>query len=174
MADIDVPLKQWALIKFLVVSDGKLTSINDHLFKVHGEATGSVSTVQQLARWNAEAETVGREHNEIMWSHHSHTVLMHDNICWVDELIYSDPPTNIDDLYSTAFIGNNSVMSIIDELGYLKFYAVGAPRLLSDVQKAARKSADTDFCICMVQGCNMSRKIMAAVFWDYEICEIIA
>jgi len=63
MADIDVPLKQWALIKFLVVSDGKLSSINEHLFTVHVEETGDVSTVQQLARWNVEAETGGGEHN---------------------------------------------------------------------------------------------------------------
>jgi len=90
MADIDVPLKQWALTKFLVVSDGKLPSINEKTFTVHGEATGSVSTVQQLARGNVEAETVGEEHNEILWSYHSHTVVMHDKICWVDELIYSN------------------------------------------------------------------------------------
>jgi hypothetical protein len=55
-------------------------------------------TVQQLARWNVEAETGGGEHNEILWSHHCHTVVMHDNICWVDEIIYSYPPTNMDDL----------------------------------------------------------------------------
>lgn len=99
---------------------------------------------------------------------------MRDNIWWVDELIYSDPPTNMDDLYSTMCIGKNSVMSIIDELGYFKFYAVGVPRMLSDVHKVAKKSAVTDFCIYMVQECNVSRRIMAVVFWDYEICEIIA
>jgi hypothetical protein len=87
---------------------------------------------------------------------------MCDNICWVDELIYSDPPTNMDDLYSTTC----SVMSIIDELCYFKIYAVGVPRLLSDVHKVARKSAVTDFCTYMVQECNVSRKIMTAVFWD--------
>jgi hypothetical protein len=166
MAVIDVSLKQQALIKFLVVSDGKLTSINERLFKVHGETTGSVSVVEQLARLKAEAEKVGGEHNEIMWSHHSHTVIMCDNICWVDELIYNDPSTNMDDLHSNTCIGKNSVISIIDELGYFKIYAVGVPRLLNDVHKAARKSAVTDFCTYMVQECNMSRKIMAAVFWD--------
>jgi hypothetical protein len=130
--------------------------------------------VQQLSRGNVEAETVGEEHNEILWSYHSHTVVMHDNICWVDELIYSDPPTNMDDLYSTTCIGKNSVMSIIDELGYFKLCAVGLHRILSDVHKAARKSAVNDFCIYVMQECKVSRKIMAAVFWDYEICKIIA
>jgi hypothetical protein len=74
MANINVLLKQWALIKFLVVSDGKLISINEHLFTVHGEETVDVCAVQQLARWNAEAETGGGEHNEILWNNHSHTV----------------------------------------------------------------------------------------------------
>ena len=55
--------KQWALIKFLVVSDGKMTSINEHLFTVHGEETRDVSNVQQLARRNVEAERGGGEHN---------------------------------------------------------------------------------------------------------------
>jgi len=74
MANINVPLKQWALINFLVVSDGKLIPINEHLFTVHCEETGDVRTVQQLARWNAEAETGGGKHNKILWNHHSHTV----------------------------------------------------------------------------------------------------
>lgn len=113
MADSDVALKQWELIKFVVVSDGKMTSINEYLFTVYCEETGDVSTVQQLAWWNVEAETGGGEHNEILWSHHSHTIVMRDNISWVDELIYSDSPKNVDDLYSNTCVGKKSVMSII-------------------------------------------------------------
>jgi len=48
------------------------------------------------------------------------------------------------------------------------------PRTLRDVCKAARKSVATEFCIYIVQGCNVRWKIMTAVFWDYEICKIIA
>ena len=135
---------------------------------------GSVSIVQQLTRWNVEAETGGGEHNEILWSHHSHSVVMCDNICWVDKLIYSDSPANMNDLYSTTCIGKNSVMSNIEELGYFKVYAVGVPRMLSDVHKTARKAAVTDFCVYMTQECNVSKKIMAAVFWNCWIYSAVA
>lgn len=40
-----------------------MTSINEHLFTVHGEETRDVSNVQQLARRNVEAERGGGEHN---------------------------------------------------------------------------------------------------------------
>ena len=48
-----------------------------------------------------------------MWSHHCHAVVMHDNISWVGELIYSDSPTNMDDLCSTKCISKNSIVIII-------------------------------------------------------------
>jgi hypothetical protein len=50
----------------------------------------------------------------------------------------------MDDLYSTPSIGKGSVMSIVEELGYSKFYAVCVPRMSTDEHKAARKAIITD------------------------------